>query len=147
MRAPEIDELSVELQLRYDIHRLLEDDEVTGGENITAEMVQEFLELKGSYLATYVDPSWGKSAAQLIVEQSHAFDISPLYMLARIQTESSLVQSGTSSGLSQATGCACPDGSGCNPTFRGFGNQVRCGAEKMRGYLDDLDTIGRTVTN
>jgi hypothetical protein len=147
MRSPDIDELSVELQLRFDIHRLLEDDDVTGGENITADMVQEFLELKGSFLANYVDPVWGQSAAQLIVDQSRASDISPLYMLARIQTESSLVQSGSSSGLVQATGCGCPDGSGCNPNFRGFGNQVRCGAEKMRGYLEDLDTLGRTVTN
>jgi hypothetical protein len=67
-------------------------------------------------------------------------------MLARIQTESGLIQSGTSSGLSQATGCGCPDGSGCSAQWRGFGNQVECSARVVRGYLNDLDAGRSTIT-
>jgi hypothetical protein len=146
MRSPDEADVSSELTTRFDIHRLLEDDELTGGGNISTRMIQEYLTQKGSFLARYSDPTWGLTAAELIVQRSRAYGVSPLYMLARIQTESSLIQSGTSSKLEQATGCACPDGSGCAAVWRGFGNQIECSARKLRGYLDDLDADGTTVT-
>lgn len=146
MRAPDEAESISELSTSYDIHQLLTDEELTGGQNITVGMVQDYLRQKGSYLAGYSDPAWGLSAAQLIVERSKAYTLSPLYMLARIQTESGLIQSGTSSGLVQATGCGCPDGSGCSARWRGFGNQVECSARVMRGYLDDLDAGLPTIS-
>lgn len=131
----------------YDMHRLLEDSDITGGQWITTAQVQTFLQQKGSYLATYKDPAWGnKTAAALIVERSKAYGISPLYMLARIQIESSLIQSGTSTNLSKATGCGCPDTSGCDVSYAGFGNQIECSAKKMRGYFTDLDAGRATIS-
>ncbi|MFY0581328.1 hypothetical protein ACN28S_50100 [Cystobacter fuscus] len=59
----------------------------------------------------------------LIVERSKAVGINPLYMLARIQTESSLITSGTSTNLAKATGCGCPDSAGCDTSYAGFGNR------------------------
>ncbi|HYO59581.1 hypothetical protein [Archangium sp.] len=131
----------------YDMHRLLEDTDITGGQWITTAQVQAFLQQKGSYLATYKDPAWSsKTAAALIVERSKAYTINPLYMLARIQTESSLITSGTSTNLAKATGCGCPDSSGCDISYSGFGNQIECSAKKMRGYFNSLDAGQATVS-
>jgi hypothetical protein len=147
---PVVDELTGELLMEatteYDMHRLLEDADIRGGQWITPAQVQQFLQQKGSYLAGYTDPAWGKTAATLIVERSKAYTISPLYMLARIQTESSLVTSGTSTNLAKATGCGCPDSSGCDVSYAGFGNQVECSAKKIRGYFTDLDAGRATVS-
>jgi hypothetical protein len=147
---PVVDELTGEVLMEatteYDMHRLLEDADILGGQWITVTQVQQFLQQKGSYLATYTDPAWGKTAATLIVERSKAYGLSPLYMLARIQTESSLITSGTSNNLSKACGCGCPDSSGCDPAYSGFGNQVECAAKKMRGYFNDLDAGRATIS-
>jgi hypothetical protein len=130
----------------FDMNRLMADEDLTGHQWITAAQVQGFLTAKGSYLARYTDPAFGKTAAVLIVERSKAHHISPLYMLARIETESSLVQSGSSAYLRQATGCGCPDGQGCSVSYAGFGNQIECAAAKLRGYFDDLDAGRTTIT-
>ncbi|MDC0710599.1 hypothetical protein POL68_19130 [Stigmatella sp. ncwal1] len=147
---PVVDELTgqvlMEATTKYDMHRLLEDADISGGQWITTAQVQQFLQQKGSYLANYTDPTWGKKASALIVERSGAYGISPLYMLARIQTESSLITSGTSTNLAKATGCGCPDSSGCDISYAGFGNQVECSAKKIRGYFNDLDA-GRTTVS
>ena len=149
--APVVDELTGQVleaaTTKYDMNRLLEDTDITGGQTITPAQVQSFLQQKGSYLATYKDPAWSnKTAATLIVERSKAYTISPLYMLARIQTESSLITSGTSTNLAKATGCGCPDSGGCTISYAGFGNQIECSAKKLRGYLTDLDAGRPTVS-
>ena len=124
-------EVLLDLAATYDMHRLMEDGDLTGGSGITPDQVQQFLQQNGSYLAGYRDPVWGnKTAATLIVERSRAHGISPLYMLSRIQIESGLIQSGTSTNLSKATGCGCPDSGGCDE-LRGFGNQVECGPRRF----------------
>jgi hypothetical protein len=125
-------------------NRLLEDDELEGDQSITAAAVQAFLVAKGSALATYIESE--HSAAELIVTESIAQHISPLYTLARIEGESSLISSGSLENLPTATGCGCPDGEQCDPGFAGFGPQVRCAAELVRGYLTDLDAIGVTIS-
>jgi hypothetical protein len=132
---------------KFDVHRLLEDGDILGGEAITVAQVQSLLTGYGSYLATYKDPAFGQSAAQLIVSQSLASGISPLYMLARIQIESSLIQSKSSRNLAQATGCGCPDGGGCSASYSGFGKQVQCAAKLMARYFSDLDTKGMTIAD
>jgi hypothetical protein len=128
----------------YDMHRLLEDEQILGGQHISVAEVQDFLVIKGSYLAGYTDPVSGQDAATIMVERSRAYGVSPLYMIARVQTESSLITSGTASNLDKATGCGCPDGGGCNPELGGFGNQIECAAEKMRAYHDELEESGVT---
>ncbi|HEU4536886.1 MAG TPA: hypothetical protein VFS00_22340 [Polyangiaceae bacterium] len=124
--------------------RLLEDENVLGGEGVTADRVQGFLADEGSALAGYAEE--GASAAQLIVDAARAEGVSPVYLLARIQTESGLVRSGSLERLRSATGCGCPDGERCDPAFANFGPQVRCAARLVRSYFDDLDARGQTVT-
>lgn len=133
-----------EVPATYDKNHLLDDDQIFGGEHISIAQMQDFLEVSGSYLAGYTDPVSGDTAAAIIVERSRAYGVSPLYMVARIQTESSLITSGTADYLEQATGCGCPDGSGCNPELGGFGNQIECAAEKMDAYFQELEADGVT---
>ena len=128
-----------------DRHRLIEDADLVGDQTVTVGQIQKLLENHGSALATYSEG--GRTAAQWIVQESQKQSISPVYMVARIETESSLIRSGTLSKIRQATGCACPDGvSGCDPNFAGFGTQVRCAAELVRGYIRDLDAKNSTIT-
>lgn len=125
-------------------NRLLNNDEVIGGADVSVADVQAVLEYYGSALADYREG--GKSAARWIVDAGRASNISPVYLLGRIDTESGLVRSGTLAHLSAATGCGCPDGAQCDPNHAGFGLQVRCAAEKMRKYLTSLETTGSTIS-
>lgn len=131
---------------RVDIGNLLRDDQLEGGATITVDEVQTFLETRGSYLATWKDGMGEATAAQRIVFHSSLYNISPLYMLARIEAESSLITSGTSRHLGAATGCGCLDGAACIPSLAGFGKQIECAAKVMRGYLDALDEDGATIS-
>ncbi len=129
---------------RYDIHQLLTDDDLRGGRGITVADVQGFLESKGSYLARYEDPRSGKSAAEIIHAACTRYEINPVYMLARIQVESSLVGSGRSRGLDTATGCACPDGGGCASGESGFAKQIDCAGRLTSAYFDEIAERGVT---
>ncbi|WNG17796.1 hypothetical protein [Cystobacter fuscus] len=132
-----------------DMHRLLEDGEIWGGGNITEAEVQGFLNKKSSGLRNYRDPAYGnRLAADIIANVSTARGVSPLYMLARIQTESGLVNKtvADSTSLSKATGCGCPDGGGCDVSYTGFGKQVECAAGLIRTYLDEINRNGQSRT-
>lgn len=145
--APDEEEIgtsSQELGREIPISRLLEDENIEGDQHVTTAQVQSFLAKQGSALATY--SAGGRTAAQWIVDESRAQLISPVYLLARLETESGIVRSGTLSKLSQATGCGCPDGAVCDPQYANFGLQVRCAAEKMRGYFKSLAQSGQTIT-
>jgi hypothetical protein len=123
---------------------LMDECELEGGSTISTSDVQSFLEKRGSYLARYTE--MGKTAAQIIVSNATASGISPLYIVARIETESSLIESGTSNNLLSAAGCACPDTAPCDSAESGFGNQITCAAKLMSGYLRQLEGGGETVS-
>jgi hypothetical protein len=144
--APPDDELDVLASTPggLDRNRLIEDSDLVGDQSVTVAQIQKLLVNHGSALATYSEG--GRTAAQWIVQESVAKQISPVYMVARIETESSLIRSGTLNKLRQATGCACPDNVPCDPAFAAFGLQVRCAAELMRGYLNDLAAKNSTIT-
>lgn len=127
-----------------DRHRLLEDSELEGDQLVTAAQIQKLLEDEGSALAGFVED--GRSAAQWIVGESIAQGISPVYMVARIETESGLVRSGTLDYVLSATGCGCPDGQACDPSVAELGLQVRCAAELARSYLADIDATNETIS-
>ena len=143
---PDTGEFVVAAAARVDMNRLLGDADLSGGAGVTVAQVQAFLDRRGGPLRSYRDPAFNQSAAHLIVAQSQAQGINPIYMLARIQTESSLVSQNLPANLPKATGCGCPDGGGCNQSYRGFGKQVECAARIVRGYLRDLDAGRPTVS-
>jgi hypothetical protein len=126
------------------VNHLLEDDDILGGSDIDATDIQAFLEKTGSALATYKDG--GQTAAQVIADRCHKAGISPVYMLARIQGESSLIESKTSTNIEKATGCGCPDGKGCSKSDAGFGNQITCAANLIQKYFDEMASSGATIS-
>jgi MYXO-CTERM domain-containing protein len=128
------------------VDRLLDDEDIVGGGGITTADVQKFLDGKDSFLATYKEE--GKLAAEIIVERSREKGVSPVYMLARIQGESSLVESKSprSSLVEKATGCGCPDGKGCSAEFKGFANQITCAANLITKYFTQMKDDGKTVS-
>ena len=130
------------LSEKYDVTALLQDDEMRGGAKLSVARIQSFLEAKGSYLATYSEG--GRTAATIIADSCKHADISPIYMLARIQTESSLITSGTSRSLKAATGCACPDHAACDRRNAGFEQQVECAADLHASYFDEMARDGET---
>jgi hypothetical protein len=139
---PSADDSESALSEKYDVTALLQDDEMRGGNKLSIARIQAFLEAKGSYLATYSED--GRTAATIIAEACRRADISPIYMLARIQTESSLVSSGTSRSLKAATGCACPDHAACDRRNAGFEQQVECAADLHASYFDEMARDGET---
>jgi hypothetical protein len=141
--AAPVGELSAELSA-VNPGNLMSDADLTGGQATTVSQVQRFLQAKGSALANYSEH--GESAAALIVGLSRASAINPVSVLARIETESGLIESGNLNFLSSATGCACPDSGVCDPSLAGFGKQVACNVKLMRGYLTDLAQKGFTVS-
>lgn len=91
----------------------------------------------------------GKSVGKILVEKAQKYGISPLFLVAHLQKESSLVgEVGTCPAdlMEQAFGCGCPDGGTCAPQYAGFVNQTECAAKLTRSYLDDLATQGSTIS-
>ena len=125
-------------------NHLMDDSDMLGGTSITVAQVQALLASQKSALATL--NQGGMSGAQIIVSQSQANGISPLYIIARIETESGLIHSTTTRNISSATGCGCPDGSACNVMVAGFSSQVACAAKLMAGYTKALQGGGSTVS-
>jgi hypothetical protein len=104
----------------------MSDADLTGGQSITAHQVQLFLEAEGGALESYKEN--GELASSIIVTLSEKSGISPVYMLARLQSEQQLVTATTISPhmLLAATGCDLGD-----PAWSGFYNQVECAATLM----------------
>jgi hypothetical protein len=127
-----------------DVNHLLEDEDILGGADIAATDIQAFLQKTGSALATYKDG--GQTAAEIIADRCHQSGVSPVYMLARIQGESSLVESKSSNNIAKATGCGCPDGKGCAQSDAGFGNQITCAANLIQKYFDEMASSGSTIS-
>ncbi|MFB2554238.1 cell wall-binding repeat-containing protein [Herbiconiux liangxiaofengii] len=76
------------------------------------------------------------TASAMIAAAGKACGVSQKALLALIQKESSLIGSNspTDSQYDQATGYACPDGSSCDPAYRGFFLQVYNAARQLDDY-------------
>jgi hypothetical protein len=127
------------------------DADMSGGQSITVAKMQSFLASEKSALADYVDPGSHKSAAEIIVNQSQSHGLSPVYMLARLQSEEGLVEdsrdydkSELDVRLNSATGCGCP--STCDKSLSGFREQIECAATNTATYMHDADHGGSTVS-
>ncbi len=127
---------------RVSATKVLEDEDIEGDQNVTVAQVQALLDESRSSLRDY--SVGGRTAAEVIVTQALASRISPIYMLARLQTEQGLVFAPKSGraltrALNKAMGCGCPDYAPCSRSNVGFEGQVVCGAKLVRVYLDNLD--------
>lgn len=115
---------------------------------MSADAIDSFLSQKSSCLVNH--SFGGQTVGQLIADAAQQYHLNPLFLLAHLQKESSLVsKQGSqcpSKSMSKAFGCACPDGGSCSSQNAGFAKQLTCAASLTRQYLDDLDSGGSTVS-
>jgi hypothetical protein len=87
---------------------------------------------------TYV-PSGGISAAQIIYNEAHNYNINPQVLIVLLQKESSIVTDDWPwpTQYKTATGYGCPDTAACDSTYFGFYNQVHNAARQFRIYANN----------
>jgi hypothetical protein len=131
-------------------NNVLSDEMFEDADALTADEIQAFLEDtpwgKKSALADYKNEA-GDRASDMIADAAEEFQVNPIVLLARLQTEAGLISKETASEskLNAALGCGCPDGKPCNAAYSGFGNQVRCSAQHSRAQYDRVATDGETI--
>lgn len=146
----EVAETESEATETFNKNLVMLDGALTDADALDASAIQALLEATPwgtrSVLADYV--SNGRSAAEAIAEAAVAHGINPLAILVRAQLEQSLLarESAPAHRLDHAMGCGCPDGGGCADAFDGFDRQVSCMAKLLRGFLDELNADGTTVS-
>lgn len=135
----------------FDYSYIISDDDLTDYNSLNLVQIQSFLELKGSSLATYVDPITRLRPAQIIYNSAQDFQLSPKFLLVLIQKEQSLIEQSSPGQYNYdwATGYAVCDGCDVSDPaiqkFKGFYNQVYNAAKRIRTvYLDNLAKNGQT---
>ncbi|MDP3837253.1 MAG: hypothetical protein Q8Q67_04080 [bacterium] len=146
---------------------IISDDDLMNADSMTLEQIQNFLQNKNSYLATYKTLNAHgtlKTAAEIIYEAAKSnFDcagvtlsdapteaekqlkcrrittVSPKFLLVLLQKESSVVEevNPAQARLDWATGYGCPDGWTCNPYYKGFGKQVNSASLQFLAYMNE----------
>jgi hypothetical protein len=126
----------------FNRHEVVEQSFFDDTDSIDAATVQAFLEMtpygKRSFLADEVVGDRMFSTA--LVEVSTDFGINPVMLLSRLQVEQSLVSRSARPSTHKvdfALGCGCPDGSACNPAFRGIDKQLACAANVLRSKANE----------
>ena len=135
-------------------HYLVSDSEMLDVYSMSLLDIERFL-IRGAldeYMGEDVDGE-ELSAAEIIFNAAHEFDLSPRFLLVLLQREQSLVEddSLTQKQLDWAMGYAVCDNCSMNDPriakFKGFGNQVYYAAQRIReSYLEDLESRGYTET-
>jgi len=121
--------------------RMLEDADFgfkdkNGKEFMSASDIQKFFnEHPGGPLDTYKDAN-GKSAAHMIYDACKKHDVNPMLLLARLQTEQSLITSDHGS-IDWAFGVGAYDSGEWAQQFKGFANQCNGAAEAMRRLFNE----------
>ncbi len=122
--------------LPYDPNKIISEASFAGSNGMSVDAVQAFLQAQGSSLKSYTAPDHNgvrKSASQIIVDASLAWDVSPRVLLVVLQKEQSLISGGKASqyALDWAMGCGKMD-SATLQSYKGFGNQLWGGARALR---------------
>lgn len=80
----------------------------------------------------------GKTAAQIIYDASHEFNINPQVLIVLLQKEQGLVTDAwpVSIQYKTATGYGCPDTAPCDSQYYGLTNQLRWAARMFRAIMN-----------
>ena len=143
---------------------IITDQEIMDSAAMNLGEIQNFLEDRGSFLATYRTTDYYgvvRSAAEIIynaavnsydcsgIEVNNPQDIeeakikcvkvaiNPRFLIVLLQKEQSLIDSKgpRQSQLDWATGYGCPDNAACGERWRGFGKQVNAAALQFYDYM------------
>ncbi|MDD4272038.1 MAG: hypothetical protein PHF50_04530 [Patescibacteria group bacterium] len=151
----------------FDPNNIISDLEILDYTSMDLADIQEFLENKHSYLATYSCPDYAgvtRKASEIIynaaaknydcdgaimsdnptedekISKCKKVTISPKFLLVLLQKEQSLIEGNpapSQRALDWAVGYGCPDSGGCNSRWKGFGKQVNSAALQFRDYIDN----------
>jgi hypothetical protein len=149
--------------INFDPNNIISDEEMFDSRSLSPADIQEFLEARGSFLATYVTKNFEgkiKKASDIFYEAANNYDcedadlsdsptiaekeakcvkvtINPKFLLVLVQKEQSLIDdpSPTANQLDWAVGYGCPDNQACNTRWKGFGKQVNSAALQFFDYL------------
>lgn len=144
---------------KFDKNFIVSDSMFQFDPNITANSIQSFLEKTPysidknkreetrirSWLADHTLETTlngqrvSTRAADVIWQVAEKNNINPVLLLARIQTEATLVsktKKPTQALIDAAAGCGCPDGGRCTRSYKGFENQLTCAAEIFNKWYD-----------
>lgn len=137
------------LAAEFNPNYLISDEELQDPNSMTRSDIDLFLDQKGSYLRTYrVEDKDGKKrkASDIIYRTAQEYQISPKYLLVKLQKEQSLITDTdpTQKQLDWATGYGVCDACSMDDPkiqkYKGFGNQVDSAAGIMRWYYDNVGT-------
>ncbi len=144
--------LTLLAETEVDYNYLLGDDELTDMTAMDFETLEAFL-TRGSLTDYETEDVNGheESAAQVIWDSAHAFELNPQFILTMLQKEQSLIEDPDPSQdqLAWAMGYAvCDDCSKSDPLiqkYKGFGNQIYYASKRIReSFLEDLESRGYT---
>ncbi len=127
---------------KFNPNDIISDEDVTDVSMSLAD-IQAFLDAAGGKLARYSEasPPAGemKTAAQIIWQAAQDARINPEIILAMLEKEQSLLDDVNPSQyqLDWAVGYSKCDGCTGVPAYKGFGNQVRAAATRIRYFLDN----------
>jgi len=137
------------LAAEFNPNYVISDEELQDAGSMTRADIELFLDQKGSYLRNYrTEDKDGKKrkASDIIYRTSQEYQISPKYLLVKLQKEQSLITDTdpTQKQLDWATGYGvCDSCSMDDPKiqkYKGFGNQVDHAAGIMRWYYDNSES-------
>jgi hypothetical protein len=134
---------------------IISDQEILDTQAMTVTDIQNLLQAKNSYLASYqvADPNGlSITAAQAIYDRALTNGVSQKFIIVLLQKEQGLIENAapSQSRLDWATGYGCPDGGGCNDRWRGFWKQINSASLQFRDYMDNPHLyrfkVGQTYT-
>ncbi|MFA6170914.1 MAG: hypothetical protein WCW77_03850 [Patescibacteria group bacterium] len=145
--------LAQTIDSNFNPNYIISDLEILDSNSMDQDDIQEFLLLKGSFLAGYKVNSCtsddllnaaacsgpAMTAAQIIYDRAIANSINPKFLLVLLQKEQGLIEdsSPSQSQLDWATGYGCPDNSSPNPRWKGLWKQINSASLQFRDYLDN----------
>jgi hypothetical protein len=125
----------------FDRNRVLTEGFFLASGVVDGDAVQAFLEH-----TPYDTRCWladekvsGIRAADAVVNAARTAGLNPIVLLARMQVEKSLIGKTvrpSQNAIDYAFGCGCPDGSACDPKYRGLDKQIACAVATLRNLHD-----------
>ena len=157
-----------EAHAAFNASNIIPDVEFSAVSTMTEQQIQDFLVLKGSSLATYVETkdSWigpnsyqyptgcpsencvnakGMKASTIIYKAANWYGLNPQVILVTLQKEQSLITVPLSLPddqwrLNSAMGYGCPDSGGCSDAYKSFSLQTDWATWQLRWNMDKANS-------
>ncbi|MBI5134614.1 hypothetical protein HZA86_00035 [Candidatus Uhrbacteria bacterium] len=126
----------------FNANDIISDEDLTDTLSFTEQQIQDFLNAQEGFIRSYTEPHPDtgqiETAAHIIWQAAQDARINPEIVLAILQKEQSLIEDPdpVAKQFDWATGYSRCDGCAGVSAYKGFGNQVRAAAKRLRYYFD-----------